>query len=395
MLNLSPEDTVLLCCTRTSMTKATIYELKEALSGKLDWNYILENALQHGIAPLLYHNLVKMADVPEEVMGHLRMHYNANVARNMLVYNELSTVLNAFEHAGIDVIVLKGAALAETVYRDIGLRPFADVDLLVRVKDLQRAKKKLAELGYILDEDVSPERYNEEFGCDLYYTGKVNVLEIHWDIMRKTKSDRYARIEIERIWERAVPAKIAGVDTCVMAPEDMLLHFCVHLPKHRYNRLIWLCDVLEVIEHTDINWEYVIESAKKYRIRAYMYYGLHFSDVLLGCEVPEVVLNALKPPRIEIMVLSTVLKDVLSSERKIMPILNLMKLLLIDRVQDRLRYLWDYLFPPVDSLARMYSVSGKKVYLYYFVHPVYVWLETGKRLAVIVSSRAKKRYRWF
>ncbi|RCV62717.1 putative nucleotidyltransferase [Methanophagales archaeon] len=377
------------------MNKTTIYKLKEALSRRLNWNHILENALQHGIAPLLYHNLSEMADVPEEVMEHLRMQYNANLARNMLVYNELSNVLNAFEHAGIEVVVLKGAALAETVYQDIGLRPFSDVDLLVRKKDLQRAKKKLVELGYILDEDVSPERYNEDFGCDLYYAGKVNVLEIHWDIMRKTKSDRYARIKIEHIWERAVPAKIAGADTRMMSPEDMLLHFCVHLPKHRYNRLIWLCDVLEVIEHTDIDWGYVLESAKKYRTMAYMYYGLHFTDVLLGCDIPEKVLNALKPHRPEIMVLSTVLKDVLSRERKIMPILNLMKLLLIDRFQDRVRYLCEYVFPPVDSLARMYSVSGKKVYLYYFVHPVYVWLETGKRLMAIVSSRAKKRYRWF
>lgn len=395
MLNLSPEDTVLLCCTRTSMAKVTICELKEALSSQLDWNYILENALQHGITPLLYHNLSEMVDVPEKVMEHLRMRYNANLARNMLVYNELSKVLNAFEHAEIDVIVLKGAALAETVYQDIGLRPFSDVDLLVRERDLQRAKKKLAELGYILDEDVSPERYNEEFGCDLYYTGKVNVLEVHWDIMRKTKSDRYAKVEIEEIWERAVPAKIAGADTRVMSPENMLLHFCVHLPKHRYNRLIWLCDVLEVIEHTDIDWEYVIASAKKYRTRAYMYYGLHFTDVLLGCEIPEEVANVLKPPRIEIMVLSTVLKDVLSSERKIMPVLNLMKLLLIDRVQDRVRYLCAYVFPPVDSLARMYSVSGKRVYFCYLMYPVYVWLETCKRLVAIVGSSAKKRYRWF
>lgn len=377
------------------MDKAVINNVKAVLNSGLDWNYIIENALQHGIAPLLYHNLSGLADerVPVKVVEYLRKLYNGNVARNMLLYDGLSKVLKTFKHAGIDVIVLKGAALAETVYRDIGLRPFSDVDILVRESDLQRAKKKLSELGYIMDEDVSPERYNEEFGCDLYYAGKVNIMEIHWGIVRKTGSDKYTRIEMERIWERAIPAKIVGVDTLVLSPEDMLLHFCVHLPRHRYNRLIWLCDTLEVIEHSDIDWEYVIENAEKYRTKAYMYYGLHFTDELLGCDIPEEVLEELKPPWFETMVLSVVLKDVLSSKRKIMPIFNLMKILLIDRFQDRLRYLWAYIFPPVESLARMYSVSGKKVYFYYIVHPAHVWFETGKRIVAIVGSSAKKLYR--
>lgn len=395
MLQLSPEDTVLLCCARKGMDKAITQKVKEVLNSGLDWTYIIETAQQHGIAPLLYYNLSEIADkrVPEKVVGYLRKLYNGNVARNILVYDALSKVLNAFEHDGIDVIVLKGAALAETIYRDIGLRPFSDVDILVRESDLQSAKKQLPELGYRLDEEVSPEKYNEEFGCDLYYIGKVNILEIHWDILRKTKSDRYTRVEIEKIWERAVPAKIAGVDTFMMSPEDMLLHFCVHLPKHRYNRLIWLCDVLELIEQTDIDWEYVVETAEKYRTKAYMYYGLHFTDVLLGCEIPEEVLNELKPPWLERVVLNTVLKDVLSTDRKIMPIFNLMKILLIDRKRDRIRYLVAYLFPPVESLAQMYSVSGNKVYLYYIVHPVYVLFKTVKRLAAIVGSRVKKIYR--
>ena len=386
---------MLLCCARKGMDKAITQKVKEVLNSGLDWTYIIETAQQHGIAPLLYYNLSEIADkrVPGKVVEYLRKLYNGNVARNILVYDALSKVLKAFEHAGIDVIVLKGAALAETIYRDIGLRPFSDVDILVRESDLQSAKKQLSELGYRLDEEVSPEKYNEEFGCDLYYTGKVNILEIHWDILRKTKSDRYTRVEIEKIWERAVPAKIAGVDTLMMSPEDMLLHFCVHLPKHRYNRLIWLCDVLEIIEQTDIDWDYVIEIAEKYRIKAYMYYGLHFTDVLLGCDIPEEVLNELKPPWLERVVLNTVLKDVLSTDRKIMPIFNLMKILLIDRKRDRIMYLGAYLFPPVESLAHMYSVSGKKVYLYYIVHPVYVLFKTVKRLAAIGGSRVKKLYR--
>ena len=44
----------------------------------------------------------------------------------------LAAFLRAASGAGLGVIVLKGAALAETAYPRPGLRPFGDMDVLVR-----------------------------------------------------------------------------------------------------------------------------------------------------------------------------------------------------------------------------------------------------------------------
>jgi len=49
-------------------------------------------------------------------------------ARN---YAELGQLLRSLKDRGVEVIVLKGAALAETVWKNIALRPMADMDLLV------------------------------------------------------------------------------------------------------------------------------------------------------------------------------------------------------------------------------------------------------------------------
>lgn len=382
----------MLSCARKSMDEFTLKKVKESLKSELDWEYIIKNAGEHGLLPLLHHNLSKLdeGDVPENVLDYLRKQYNVNVAKNLLYYEELGTVLRVFKEEVIEVIVLKGAALAEIVYKDIGLRPFSDVDLLIQKRNLPGAKKILSELGYILDEEVSPEKYNEEFGCDLYFAGEKNIIEIHWDIVRKLGSDRFMRIDIEKIWDRALPTLISGVDTYVMSAEDQLLHLCIHLPKHRYNRLIWLCDILEVVRHNEIDWELMMSFSEEYRTKAHMYYGLKFSDELLGPEIPPEVLEKLKPNLLERMVVRPVLKDILSNDRNIMPIFNLMKILLIDRYPDRLRYLWIYIFPPVESLKRKYSVSGSKVYLYYIIHPLYVLFETARRLLAIVGFRTKK-----
>ncbi|MDY6932266.1 MAG: nucleotidyltransferase family protein [Halobacteriota archaeon] len=375
------------------MDETTLKKVKESISSDLDWEYIIKNGAEHGILPLLHLNLSKLdkeCGISEKVLDYLRKQYNVNVAKNLTYYEELGKVLRVFKDEGIGTIVLKGAALAETVYGDIGLRPFSDVDLLIKKENLPEAKKILTDMGYKLDEEVSPEKYNEEYGCDLYFAGKRNIIEIHWDILRKLGSDRFMRIDIRDIWERARPASISGVDTLIMSPEDQLLHLCIHLPKHRYNRLIWLCDILEVVRHYDIEWDQIIRSSEVYKTKAHMYYGLQFSDEMLGPEVPPEVLRKLRPNPLERMMVRPVLKDVLSEDRRIMPIFNLMKLLLIDRHSDRMRYLWIYIFPPVESLKRKYSVSGSIVYFYYVLHPIYVLSKTARRLLAIIRFNKTK-----
>ncbi len=380
---------LLLTC---ACTDASTQRISEILNKPLNWDYVVINAQRHGISSLLYRSLSRSEDadlVPERVMKHLRGQYYATISRNMRLYDELCKILPSYRDAGIDVIVLKGAALAETVYHDIGMRGFNDVDILVKKDDLQKAKKIAQAAGYNLDERISPETYNEKFGCDLHYIKNV-ILEIHWGIARKTGNDRFAKIEIDELWKNATFAKIANVDTLVLSPEDMLLHLCIHLPRHRYNRLIWFCDISEIIRQHDIKWNYVLKNAEKYRTKAYLYYGLRFTSELLGAEVPEYVLHELKPNRFETKLFCSIPRDMVPINKKnVLQINPLLKLLLVDRARDRLKFLCAYFFPHVESLERMYSVSRKRVYFYYIYHPLIIAFKSARRLVAFAASIVK------
>ena len=134
-LNLSSEDKLLLYCSRVSIMRILSSKSEEILNDVLDWNYIVECSVRQGISPLFYWNLNKISNgkaVPPEVMKNLEKMYYSNLARNMLLYDELSKILTAFKKAGIDTIVLKGAFLAEEIYKNIGLRPMSDIDLLIK-----------------------------------------------------------------------------------------------------------------------------------------------------------------------------------------------------------------------------------------------------------------------
>jgi len=71
-----------------------------------------------------------------------------NAARNLILLKHTKDILRVLRQENIPVIVLKGIALVETVYPHIGMREIADIDLLVKEKDLLVISKKLTELNY-------------------------------------------------------------------------------------------------------------------------------------------------------------------------------------------------------------------------------------------------------
>jgi len=60
----------------------------------------------------------------------------------------MSDVLVSFHRAGIQTILLKGAALILLHYKDPGLRPMVDFDILVPAGKAAAAIKVLTELGW-------------------------------------------------------------------------------------------------------------------------------------------------------------------------------------------------------------------------------------------------------
>ena len=300
-LNLSSEDRLLLYCARTSVNEDITYQIKEILDECLNWDYTVESSTRHGISPLLYWNLSKIdkgKDVPEEVMAKLKRLYYENAARNRLLYDELSKILKVFKDAGIDVIVLKGAFLAETIYKNISLRPMGDIDLLIKKEDLHKVKKELSQLMY--HAPVLPTKLFEQWETEqchaIQYTNQDKNVEIepHWDIQLPSSP---FQIDINKFWENAQPVKIADVETLMFAPENLLQHLCLHLDKHLNSGVIpfrWYCDIAEVIRHygEKINWKYLIQSSKDYGIEKPIYQSLYLVTKYLGAFVPIIVLRA-------------------------------------------------------------------------------------------------------
>jgi hypothetical protein len=280
---------LLLLCARTAADARVDDRIRELLRGTIDWDRFITTAHDHRVLPLVYRTLTRMADVvPEAAMSRLRAASHANVRRNLILCSELLQIVELLRENGIRSIPYKGPIVASLVYGDISLRQFADLDIIVPVADVVKARALLVARGYrperpMSDEQLVPYLAVQKDITLLHDERGLNV-EIHWEI---TRDDDPIRIGADRLWQQLAAYTIAGRSIHTFTPDDLLLILCIHGAKHRWARLVWLCDISELVRTPGaIDWNAAVESARRLGSRRILLLGLALANALLGAPVP-------------------------------------------------------------------------------------------------------------
>jgi hypothetical protein len=288
-----PEVELLLRCARTAVDAIGATRVRALLRQGVDWDAVIGMAGPHGVIPLLYSNLSVIAPglVPEGTLEQLRRQYRGNAYHNFLLMLELRRLLALLEAHDISAIPFKGPALACSVYGDLSLRQFGDLDILVRKQDARRAKVILLSQGYRTGFDLSPAQESaylkSGYAFELARDDGRMYLEVHWAI-----TPRYfcAPLDPERFWERLEPISLAGTTVNGLSPGDLLLALCLHSSKHGWDRLKWVCDIAELLgRNMRIDWESVMRQAEAVGSKRMLFIGLLLARDLLGANLTEQV----------------------------------------------------------------------------------------------------------
>ena len=262
----------------------------------IDWDFLIRTAHYHRVLPLLYQTLSRIApdSVPERAMTNLRKRFQANAQRNLFLSAELLQVLDLFEKHHIRAIPYKGPILSAALYGDVSLRQFSDLDVIVTAGDVAKAKTLLISRGYRPEKEISGEELRSviQTGKDLTLRRDGAItLELHWGI---TTTPDPIDISPDFLWKNVRTFSIAGRIVSIHAPEDLLLILCVHGGKHRWEYLVWLCDVAELIRsYPALNWTQSIETASNFRARRILLLGLFLARDSFGAELPESINSAI------------------------------------------------------------------------------------------------------
>lgn len=222
----------------------------------------------------------------------------AALVQGLFFRPHLAALLQASAAAGLGLIVLKGAALAETLYPRPGLRPFGDLDVLVCSDDAPRVRALLEDLGYI----VGPAVWNALLcGADTQanffkHTERgVVVVELHTDLLSNGFFRGHISLDADGFWSRARPARLADTDALVLGPEDQLLHLCLHLAGHYFLAPQSLRDIDLLCRTDTLDWPLFTRLAADAQAAPLSFAALSTAETILETPVPATVLSALAP----------------------------------------------------------------------------------------------------
>jgi hypothetical protein len=96
---------------------------------------------------------------------------------------QLQEIIEALEEEGVRVLVLRGPALAFSLYEDPAMRPSCDLDLLVLPEQVVQARTILESLGYrclAKRFETARDFFREE--CFIHHENPGNKfpVDLHW-----------------------------------------------------------------------------------------------------------------------------------------------------------------------------------------------------------------------
>ncbi|MGH2727432.1 MAG: nucleotidyltransferase family protein, partial [Actinomycetota bacterium] len=202
--------------------------------------------------------------VSDEQRDELAALHTDDMMWTLALERALLAIAGAAREDGVDLIVLKGPALAHTFYPDPSWRAFGDIDLLVRTRDWRKACALLERLGFHRQRPEPRAGFDERYGKAAVH---VNGAGLNVDLHRTLVVGPFGLwMQPEELFERTVPFEVAGVALRRLDDTAILLHACVHAALGFMEPLLMPArDVAQVAQQGDVDWDEVGILARRWK----------------------------------------------------------------------------------------------------------------------------------
>lgn len=271
------------------------------LDAPLDWARVIRLARRESATRVLWNRLRALGcpGVPDEAQQNLRRLAMVSEFKLAHLGQHIHRTLAVLSEGRVDVMLLKGAAMANSVYTSPEERPMADIDLLVPRERAGEAHALAQHAGWVIGAKTSGR-------LTLYDThqhlpplddaqGTGVGLDLHTDLFPAGHPFLLDAAEMRR---RGRIVDLAGRPVAVPDAHDLLLHACIHFAwSHMFADGAWRTfrDVAAVLAATSLDEKLFVERARASRGATCCYWTLRLArDV--GCvPVPPSLLGALRP----------------------------------------------------------------------------------------------------
>jgi hypothetical protein len=265
-----------------------------ALRRGLELDDLWDPELQR-LLPLVLRNLQTAgADDPDfpRMKGIQRRTWFENQRR----IHGVKPVLAQLHDAGVETLLLKGVPLALQYYGEVGLRPMADVDVLVPFASYDAALDVLEADGFSDVLDIPRDRRRRMYHGSGLGHPDGRAIDVHWQLALPFVLPHAEDESTADFFAAAVDLDLDGMTVPTLCSADMLLHLLVHgLWAGSAANVRWVADSAVVIRVAgdDLDWDRLLDQTVRRDLVVPVVNGLRFLADVVDAGVPPRAVNDL------------------------------------------------------------------------------------------------------
>jgi hypothetical protein len=288
----SPEAALLMAASSGNPSSASVRRLMER---PIDWALLTRLAVESHATVALWEVVSGFPGLPGEAKA-LQSIAVINDFRRNHIRNFVARISRELELEGIQVLVMKGAALLIGGVSRPNARTMSDIDLLVVSGSPDKAWELCRRRGWTLVDDVlTPELYREHHHLPpLVDPDGVNIgLELHRILLPGLD---LLGLDVGGIVERSRLVHVGNTAVRVPSVEDLLVHACLHFAwSNKLRHAAWraFSDCHAIISDPTFNWDRFLAALLSRRAKQCCYWSLRLGRVVADLDVPDDVLARL------------------------------------------------------------------------------------------------------
>ena len=194
------------------------------------WGLFSEGIMSAGLGPAFYFQAKESRFLPEQIRLQCRKSYEDSLLFKDYAVCSLKELQPELCKSG-RVVIIKGLALCETIYREPSIRPMGDVDLYFPDGSIDEARDVFLKNGYACLDSYRAVVCKGELHVDLH--------EDLWDARRISRR----KCCIPDVAETFAPSSLVP-GFLVPSPSLFAQHLVYHAIKHCFSRKLWYLDIV-------------------------------------------------------------------------------------------------------------------------------------------------------
>lgn len=246
------------------------------------------------LLPLIFRKIEHSNDSLLPVLKEL---YRKTWMKNHQFLKKSQEIITLCNEENIPTMLLKGIPLALVYYKDLGVRPMGDVDLLVPLTSVDRTVELLSKLGHA--PELIEERYRDYIHAMHCYDPNGWDVDLHWQVFFFQDKDSES-IQTDAMNRQEISLS-DSIKTEVLNDSLQFFHVIIHGLLEGKGIIRWIVDAVTILQSDRIKIDY--EFLNRFSVRTNTEHvfklGLQFIEEVLGKSIFTEVLvpsnKSLKP----------------------------------------------------------------------------------------------------